>query len=91
MQITFNKACKNKNKNKQASGQGFLTSLTDSPLTKKQKQLQEFTINLKQGNINKYGKREKEGAASPTLNKNVNKRYDSDAGGMNESKYFPYC
>ncbi len=37
--------------NKRNAGHGFITNLGESPLTRKQKQLQEFTINLKQGAI----------------------------------------
>lgn len=50
--------------------------LDESPLTHKQKQLEEFTINLKQNKINKYGKVVEE-TASPMLNSSLRRRVDN--------------
>ena len=48
----------------------------ESPPTHKQKQLQEFSLNLKQNKINKYGKSNDSSTAAPILNKSLRRKMD---------------
>lgn len=75
-------------RNKRNAGEGYITNLGESPLTRKQKQLQEFTISLKQGAINKYGKQLNEIGGSPVVTKQLKLNFDRDAGGLDESNLF---
>lgn len=70
-----------KSKNKRTSGPSIMNEYKGSPPTHKQKQLEEFNINLKQNKIKKYGKPSEKISATPILNKNLRRRLENVTNG----------
>ena len=66
-----------KSKNKSVYKKNKILNYEDSPVTRKQKQLEEFNLNLKLNRISKHGKPKEDKIKIPILNQKLRRRLEN--------------